>query len=317
MPRPKAAGPASLVLTATVARRYYFEGASKSEIADDLQLSRFKVARLLDDARESGLVRIELDYRGEIDLDLSAQLRSAFGLRHCVVIDSLEDDQVLLRGNVGRAAAELLSEIVTPDDVLGLAWGRALLTMRSSLTSLAACPVVQLTGALARPDADESSLELVRDVARISSGPAHFFYAPMFVGDAATAQALRKQPEVARAVERFPDLTKAVVGLGAWEEGQSTVADALTHEERRDHYRRGVRAETCGLQFDADGNPVVTSLTNRLIGIDADQLRDVDEVIALVYGAAKAGAVRAAARGGYINSLVTHSALAQAVLATP
>ena len=83
--------------------------------------------------------------------------------------------------------------------------------MRSSLTSLAACPVVQLTGALARPDADESSLELVRDVARISSGPALFFYAPMFVGDAATAQALRKQPEVARAVNRFPDVTKAVV----------------------------------------------------------------------------------------------------------
>jgi DNA-binding transcriptional regulator LsrR (DeoR family) len=81
-------------------------------------------------------------------------------------------------------------------------------------------------------------------------------------------------------------------------------------------YRHGVRAETCGLQIDADGNPVITSLTDRLIGIDADQLRTVDEVIALVYGAAKAGAVRAAVRGGYINSLVTHSALARAVLAS-
>lgn len=315
MPRPKAAGPASLVLTATVARRYYFDGASKSEIADDLRLSRFKVARLLDQARETGLVRIELDYRGEIDLDLSARLRGACGLRHCVVIDSPEDDPLLLRGNVGRAAAELLSEIVTADDVLGLAWGRALMAMRSSLTSLAACPVVQLTGALARPDADDSSLELVRDVARVSRGPALFFYAPMFVGDAATAQALRRQPEVARAVDRFPDLTKAVVGLGAWEEGQSTVADALSDEERREHHRCGVRAETCGLQLDADGNLVTTSLTDRLIGIDAATLRAVDDVIAIVYGAAKAGAVRAAVRGGYINSLVTHSGLARAVLA--
>jgi DNA-binding transcriptional regulator LsrR (DeoR family) len=65
------------------------------------------------------------------------------------------------------------------------------------------------------------------------------------------------------------------------------------------------------LQFDADGKPVITSLTDRLVGINADELRAVDEVIALVYGAAKAGAVR----GGYINSLVTHSALARAVLA--
>jgi DNA-binding transcriptional regulator LsrR (DeoR family) len=317
MPRTKApTGPASLVLTATVARRYYFDGDSKSEIADDLELSRFKVARLLDQARETGLVRIELDYRGEIDLDLSAQLRSACGLRHCVVIDSPEDDTLLLRGNVGRAAAELLSEIVTADDVLGVAWGRALMAMRSALTSLPACPVVQLTGALARSDADDSSLELVRDVARVSSGTPFFFYAPMFVGDAATAEALRAQPEVARAVNRFPDLTKAVVGLGAWEEGQSTVADALTEEERRDHHRLGVRAETCGLQLDADGNAVTTSLTDRLIGIDAAQLRAVDDVIAIVYGAAKAGAVRAAVRGGYVDSLVTHTGLARAVLAS-
>jgi DNA-binding transcriptional regulator LsrR (DeoR family) len=314
MARPKLTGPASLVLTATVARRYYFDGASKSEIAEDLQLSRFKVARLLDQARETGLVRIELDYRGEIDLDLSARLRIAYGLRHCIVIESPEDDPLLLRRNVGRAAAELLREIVTTDDVLGLAWGRALMAMRNSLTSLAACPVVQLTGALARPDADASSLELVRDVARISSGPALFFYAPMFVRDAATAHALRRQPEVARAVDRFPDVTKAVVGLGAWEAGQSTVADALSDEERHDHYRSGVRAETCGLQLDADGNPVTTSLTGRLIGIDAAQLRAVDDVIAIAYGAAKAGAARAAIHGGYVDSLVTHGALAHALL---
>lgn len=314
MTMPKTTGPASLVLSATIARRYYFEGASKSEIAADLQLSRFKVARLLDQARASGLVRIEIDYRGEINLDLSARLRAVYGLQHCVVIESPEDDLTLLRTNVGRAAADLMSEIVAPDDVLGLAWGRSLMSMRTSLTSLAACPVVQLTGALSRPDVEESSVELVRDVARISGGPAYFFYAPMVVPDAATAQALRTQPEVARAYSRFPDVTKAFVGLGAWEEGQSTVADALTDEERRGHYVRGVRAETCGLQLDADGNAVITPLTERLIGIDAVQLHAVPEVIAIVYGAAKAQAAQAAVRGGYVNSLVTHGAIARALL---
>ena len=73
------------MLTATVARRYYLEGATKSDIAAELGLSRFKVARLLDEARASGVVRIELDSPGEIDLDLSVRLREAFGLRHCVV----------------------------------------------------------------------------------------------------------------------------------------------------------------------------------------------------------------------------------------
>jgi len=281
MSRPKTTGPASLVLAATVARRFYFDGESKSEIADDLRLSRFKVARMLAEARASGLVRIELDYRGEIDLEMSVELGGAYGLRHCVVIESPEDDEVLLRINLGRATAELLSEIVASDDVLGIAWARALMAMRPSLTSLAACPVVQLTGALSRPEMEDSAVELVRDVARMSNGPALFFYAPMVVEDAATARALRRQPEVARAFSRFPDVTKALVGLGAWEKGQSTVADAVADDERREHYLRGVRAEICGLQLDSGGNTVTTSLTERLIGIDAAQLRAVPDVIAI------------------------------------
>jgi len=92
----KQAGPAAVVLAATAARRYYFDGASKSDIAGELGLSRFKVARLLDQALASGLVRIELHSPGTIDLDLSIALKTAYGLRHCVVIDSPEDDEALL-----------------------------------------------------------------------------------------------------------------------------------------------------------------------------------------------------------------------------
>jgi DNA-binding transcriptional regulator LsrR (DeoR family) len=309
------AGPAALVLSATIARRYYFDGASKSDIAAETGLSRFKVARLLEHARATGLVRIELDYRGELDLDLSARLATAYGLRHSVVVDTAEEDEALLRANLGRAAAELLTEIIGPDDVLGLAWGRSLMAMRSSLSRLAPCSVVQLTGALSRPDVEESSIELVRDVARTAGGPASFFYAPMIVPDAATAQVLRTQPEVARAFAKFPLLTKAVVGLGSWEAGLSTVADAVTDEERREMYAAGVRAELSGVQLDAEGRVMTTPLTARVIGIPADQLRAVPDVIAIVYGTAKADATRAALRGRLVTSLVTHAALAERLLA--
>jgi DNA-binding transcriptional regulator LsrR (DeoR family) len=145
MPQEKAAGPAELLLTAAIARRYYFDGASKSEIAAELGVSRFKVARLLDRARASGLVRIEFDYEGELDLDLSERLRVAHGLRHCVVVDCPDDDEVLLRAALGRAAAALLTEIVDAGDTLGLVWARSLMAMRSALTELAPCTVVQLT----------------------------------------------------------------------------------------------------------------------------------------------------------------------------
>ena len=70
-------GPAQLVLTASVARRYYLDGKSKIEIADEFKVSRFKVARLLDDARASGLVRIEI---GRIS-GATQQASSAFFVR--------------------------------------------------------------------------------------------------------------------------------------------------------------------------------------------------------------------------------------------
>jgi DNA-binding transcriptional regulator LsrR (DeoR family) len=313
MANAKTAGPAALVLSATVARRYYLEGASKSDIATELGLSRFKVARLLEGARASGIVRIELESRGEINLDLSVRLRAAYGLRHCVVIDCPDDDDDVLRSHLGRAAAELLTEIVEPGDVLGLAWGRSLMAMRTFLGPMNRCDVVQLTGALSLPG-EASPIELVRETARWSGGQAFFFYAPMMLPDAATAQALRAQPEIARAIARFPDVTKAVVGVGAWEQGQSTVADALSERDRREMAELGVRAEVSSVQIDAEGRYVKTSLAERLIGIGAEQLQAVPDIIAIVYGSQKTGAVYAALRSDFVTSVVTHTALASELL---
>ncbi len=308
-------GPGHLVLLASIARRYYLDGRSKIEIGEQFELSRFKVARLLDEARSLGLVRIEITNPGRVDVNLSWGLQQRYGLRHTVVVDTADDDPLLLRRHVGRAAAELLSEILTGDDVLGLGWARALLEMTAALTSLPPCPVVQLTGALPRTDVDASSIEMVRHVASVTKGPAYFFYAPMLVPDATTATALRGQPEIARAIARFPDVTKAVLAIGSWDPPSSTLSDAVPPSEREALVELGVRADVSGVLLDADGRAVDAPLTRRIIGIDATQLREVPDVLALAYGIEKTLAVHAALRGGYVTGLITHSALAQALLA--
>jgi DNA-binding transcriptional regulator LsrR (DeoR family) len=80
--------PAQQILIASVARRYYLEDKSKVEIAEELGMSRFKVARLLETARASGLVHIEIADPDMIDVDLSARLRDAYDLQHAVVVDT-------------------------------------------------------------------------------------------------------------------------------------------------------------------------------------------------------------------------------------
>jgi DNA-binding transcriptional regulator LsrR (DeoR family) len=307
-------GPAHVVLLASLARGHFIRGRSKVELAEEFGLSRFKVARLIDEARDSGLVRIEIRHHGEIDADLSARLRERFELTHSIVVDTPEDDAVSLREHLGRAAAELLSEVITSEDVLGLAWARAVSAMARSLRPLPGTAVVQLTGALALPDGRDTSVDVVREVASSSGGMAHLFYAPFTVPDAATARALRQQPEVARAFDQLPSVTKAVAGIGLWEPGQSTLYDASSEFDREELRRLGVCADISGVFLDADGEPVRTELAERMIGINHEQMRAIPELIAIPYGVAKVPAVLAALRSGLIGGIVTHTALAQLVL---
>jgi DNA-binding transcriptional regulator LsrR (DeoR family) len=310
----QAAGPAQLILLASIARRYYLEGRTKIEIAEEFGLSRFKVARLIDAARESGLVRIEIRHEGVIDVDLSARLRDRFELRHAVVVETPDLDPPSLRHHLGRAAAELLAELLTQQDVLGLAWARSVGAMARALPRLPGVPVVQLTGALSLQDGDHSSIDIVRDVARAAGGPAYVFYAPFTVSDAATARALRQQPEVARAFSQLPRVTKAVAGVGFWARGESTLYDAFEEHDRQALHRLGVCADLSGVFLTAEGEPVEAGVTERMICINAGQMRAIPEVIVIAYGMAKVAAMRAALRSGLVGGVVTHTALAQALL---
>jgi DNA-binding transcriptional regulator LsrR (DeoR family) len=314
-------GPAELVLAASIARRHYVDGRTKVEIADEFRLSRFKVARLLDAAREQGLVRIEIGHAGTIDVDTSGRLAERFGLRHAIVVDTPEDDPVSLRRNLGRAAADLLSEIATPSDVIGLTWARSVQAMVVELKRLPVVPVVQLTGALSSiydtssSVTGDSAVEIVREVARISGGPAYLFFAPFLVPDPTTARALRRQPDLARAFDKIPAVTIGVVGVGQWAPGLSTVHDAATERERARLTREGVCAEAAGVFFSADGKVLQTALSDRMIGITGAQMRRIDHLIAIPYGVAKAPAVRAALLSGMVDTLVTHVSMAEELLA--
>lgn len=313
-------GPAELVLASSVARRYYLDGRTKIEIAAEFRLSRFRIARLLDAARDQGLVKIEISNPGAIDVELSARLRDTFGLTNALVVQAPDEHEASLRKQLGQAAAELLSEIATPKDVLGLAWSRCVSVMATELRRLPALPVVQLTGALAHSTGssssldDGSSIDVVREVARISGGPAYLFFAPFLVPNAATAQTLRRQPDVARALGRIKTVTKAVIGIGHWAPAQSTLYDAAAAAERNSLARQGVCAEVGGVFLTADGRPLQTSLNDRMVAIGAAQMKAVPEVIAIAYGTGKCLAVHAAIRSGLVNSLVTHASLADALL---
>lgn len=307
--------PAELVLTASIARRFYVDRRSKSDIADEFGLSRFKVARILDNARLSGVVRIEVGVPSPVDTELSDHLREVTRLHRAIVLDVPEGGPgETLRQHLAEATADLLTELVVPGDVLGLAWSRTLSATSKALTRLAPCTVVQLNGTLSRSDVDENSVDLVRTVARIGGGQAFPFYAPFLVPDAKVAKVMRRQPDVAAALACCDAMTKAAVAIGSWDPPRSTVYEAVDGAERRLLRDLGVVAEICGVFLDAAGRPVSPPLRQRVIGVTPKQLQRVPEVIGVAYGSATAGAVRAAVRGGVVTTLVTHATLARELL---
>jgi DNA-binding transcriptional regulator LsrR (DeoR family) len=157
-------------------------------------------------------------------------------------------------------------------------------------------------------------LDLVRGVARVGGGPAHVFYAPMILDDAQTAAAIRRQADIAEAFALLPSVTLAVVAIGAWAPGLSTIYDAVTPEERAALAALGGRAELAGVFVGADGRPLPTPLDSRMIVTPGPALERIPLVLSVAYDVAKSPAVCAAIRGRLVHGLVTHASLARAML---
>lgn len=309
-------GPSEVVLAARAARLYFLEDKSKVEIAGMLDISRFRVARLLDGARSMGMVRIEIGLPGTLNVALSAELATEFGLRYAFVYDFPDDSDSSLRQRLGEAAGEAISDLAEASDVIGIAWSRSLSGLARSLTSFPACPIVQMTGALSRPGGDDL-LDLVRAVTRIGGGPSYGFYAPMIVDDPRTAQVIRRHPDVAAAFAMLASVSIAMVGIGAWAPGLSSIYDAVEVIDRDNVSAAGVHAEVSGIFLDEGGAARHTPLDERMIVTPAAVLTGIPTVLAVAYGTAKSRAVWSALNGGVVNGLITHASLARAVLDMP
>lgn len=306
-----------LALAVAVARRFHLEGASKVRIAQELGINRFKVARLLEQARQAGLVQVVVGVPTDLDEALAERLRTRYGLQHALVLadgpDGTAEAQALQAVRVGRLGAELLEQLVTEDDVVGLAWGRVMSAVADSWRERVGATFVQLAGSLARPDVRENGPELVGSLSRRAGGRGVTFYAPLVVADEATARTLRRDPAVAAAVAAMDGLTRAVVSIGAWSPGRSTVRDALSPQDQQAADDAGVCAEMTGLLLAEDGS-LVDTLRARSLAVTPEQLRRCGQVLALAAGTGRARAVRAALRSGLLSGLVTHASLAREVL---
>jgi DNA-binding transcriptional regulator LsrR (DeoR family) len=302
-----------LPLALEVARRYYTLQQNKVEIAAALDVTRFKVARLLQQCLDNGIVHVTITPPGPGGSDIEQLLRTEYDLQHVVVVDPpLHEPEPLARKRLGEAAAGLLMRLVTERDVVGFGWGRTMQATADAVTALPSCPIVQLGGMAG--NLAENSTELVRRLAAVSRGKAYPLYAPLLLPDGDTREGLLRQQGIAATVKRFADVTVAVVAVGSWDPPNSQLRTALSAAEQRRLTQLGVRAEVCAALLDDNGEPLADSVTDRMLAIGAGQLRRIPTVIAAAGGESKVLAIRSVLLGRLATSLVTDRQAAQKLL---
>ncbi len=301
-----------------VARLYFDRQLSKVEIGQRLGISRFRVARLLREAREMGLVQVEYRDVATRDVNLSRELELGFHMDLCAVAAGA--------GNPDAAAllgAEVVADLVTPGETLGVAWGSTLAATIGYLPRRAHDDllVVPLAGGWPGLAGDRAPGELARRCAERLGGTHLELYAPAFVASPQLRDALAGEAGVSAVLSAYRRLTTAVVGIGSWggsgrAAGSSLLASgAVSRSELRELRAAGAIGEVVVHPFDEAGRFLPTALTDRAVAIPLDVLRRVRRVVAIAAGREKAGAIRAALASGIVHVLVTDAATAAAVLA--
>ena len=102
----------------------------------------------------------------------------------------------------------------------------------------------------------------------------------------------------------------------SWEPADSQLLSTLSREEVEALREQGVRADIAAILVDDAGAVVRSEVTERFIAISPEQMRQIPRVVAVAGGAAKGGAIAAAARAGLITGLVADRTLAEAALNT-
>jgi deoxyribonucleoside regulator len=332
-------------LLVKVAQLYHVQGLNQDQIGRQVGVSRSKVSRMLKEARERGLVEINIHYPARFSLDLERQLESELRLREAVVVNSGSVIRSQILSSVAGAASDYLLRVLQPGDLLGVSGGETVMLTAQVMpaATIDNVRVVQLGTAVAYlgDRAAYSSAEVALQVAQ-KLGSMHrlvLIPVPALLDNESIRDALLRDTGVRRAMALVASCTVTLVGIGAMEatsriQESTTSADGAagpssgspSHDQPRqvrpvaeaevaELCKLGAVGEICTRFFDIGGAPCVTSLDRRMVTLDLRQLRAVPLVVGVACGKQKAAAILGAIHGGYVKSLVTDDITAREVLA--
>lgn len=312
-------GFAHLGLMTKVAKLYYEQNLKQPEIAARLGISQSRVSRLITEAQEAGIVKINIVAPENVYPDIEDELREKLGLRDVVIAHNEEPDEASIQTVIGIAGANYLETTLAPKDSVGISsWSATLLSVADAMSGrfARAKEVVQLQGGVGNARAQALATRLTDRFARLTGAEPRFLPAPGLVGSREVRDALLNDNYLQETVAAWQKLNVLLLGIGSVEPSPllSESGNTVSTEDLELLRSAGAIGDVCSHFFDAEGRDVGQFIEERLIGLSRETLKSVARRVGFAGGLRKVEPIISAAKGGWINVLVTDSTTAKAML---
>lgn len=301
-----------------VAQLYYQDNFTQQEIAENLRISRSKVSRVLQQAREQNIVQISIFSPSEDYTNLENKLEKKYGLKEVVIAFIPEiNSQAAIRRGLGTAAARYLHRLIQDGDLIGFTWGGSLSALADSIIpeNKDNIQTVQLVGGLGEPDTDIHVIDIVKRAAIALNATMILIPAPGIVETIEAHKILLADKSIKQALDLAPKADIAFVGIGAPSTDSMIVQGGIMTEDEMTHLISIGVVGDIGLRFfDILGNPILSDVDNRIIGASLATFRKISHTVGVAGGVEKLKAILGAIRGKYINTLITDQNTAQQLL---
>ena len=297
---------------------YHEDHLTQSDVAEVLGVSRATVINLLQQALRDGVVKISVDSEQLSSLHLARALCDAHGLERCIVIPDDGGHRPVAQ-RVGEAGARLLSSVIIPGDVVGVAWGQTVLALSQAMERkvVEGVTVVQITGSTLSPYAFSPELCSANLADRLGARCINL-HAPALLSRPEVRDLLCKEPAIKSQLALLKTCTKVVFGVGEVDRGATVFESGfVSYKEARPYLIKGATGVISARFIDAKGKIVHDFLDDRMIGMDLKDMARVPVRICVAGGLRKVAAIRAALAGKHATMLVTDAATAKALLDEP
>lgn len=301
----------------TIAKMYYQQDKSQQEIADQLDISRPQVSRMLKKAKELGYVVIDIIDPSDNIARLQRELLETFGLKEVRIIDAETQDTRIIKRVLAKEAANFLGQIVRVGDVIGVGWGTTLEEVANQLKhkKVDNVSVVQLKGAISHNVNAAYTVESITEFSKKFGAKTVYLPVPSIVDSKEIKEALMTDKHLTRAVELARKSNIAVYSIGySSEKAFLAQTGYFNLRTLKDMQRKGAVGDICSRFYTIDGDIFDIELNDRTLSIELEELAKKEYSIAISGGEQAAKSILGALRGNYINVLITDVSAAERIL---